>query len=187
MPKAKKGGKPAYCRVTLRLLEPNVNPELYVSGSSALQGTASISDALPASGGQPGVRSGSMFEAAGSISSAPPASASLSSTSVMSGFHQGTASISGVLPTSGSVLVPGPSTTSEFAQLTAVMTSFVSRLDATVSRLDATQGQVSELRSIVMNSASGVYGSSAQSIPPVSCGAQAAVAASTSGIDSHRI
>jgi hypothetical protein len=64
MPKTKKGGKPAYCRVckvmhptpmgrncTIRLLELNVNPELDVSGSSTLQGTASISGALPASGG----------------------------------------------------------------------------------------------------------------------------------------
>jgi hypothetical protein len=140
MPKAKKGGKPAYCRVckvmhppptgrncTIRLLEPNVNPELDVSGSSTLPGTASISGALPAFGGQPGVRSGSLFEVTGSISGAPPASASLSSTSVMSGFHQGTASISGVLPTSGSAPSPGPSTTSELAQLTALMTFLVRR------------------------------------------------------------
>jgi hypothetical protein len=170
---------------TIHLFELHANPELDVSGSSTLQGTASISGALPASGGQPGVRSVNLFEAAGSISGAPPASASLSCTSVMSDFHQGTASSSGMLPTSGSVPSPGPSTTSELAQLTAVMTSLVSRLDATVSRLDTTQGQVSELRSIVMHSSSsGVHGSTAQNIPPVSCGAQAAVAASTSGIDS---
>jgi hypothetical protein len=197
MPKAKKGGKPDYCRVchvmhppptgrncNIRLLELNVNPELDVSGSSVLQGTASISDALPASSGPPGVRSGSLFEATGSISGAPPASASLSSTRVMSGFHQGTASISGVLPTSGSVPFPGPSTTSEIAQHTAVMTSLVSRLDATVSRLDATQGQVSELSSIFRDSSSGVHDSSAQSILPVCRDAQAAAAVSTPAIDS---
>jgi hypothetical protein len=138
MPKAKtKVGKSAYCRVCkfmhppptgrnctiVHLVESNVNSELDVSGSSVLQGTASISGPLPASDGQTGVRSGSLFEATGSISGLPPALASLSSTSVLSGFHQGTASISGVLPMSGSLPRAGQARPSELALLTAVMTS----------------------------------------------------------------
>jgi hypothetical protein len=40
---------------------------------------------------------------------------------------------------------------SELSQLTTIMMSIVSRLDATVSRLDVTQSQVAELWSLVLN------------------------------------
>jgi hypothetical protein len=86
----------------------------------------------PAAVCQPGVRSSSLFKASGPISGAPLASTSLSITSVVSSFQQGTDSISGVLPSSGSLSRSGQATPSELAQLTAGMTLLVNRIDAAV-------------------------------------------------------
>jgi hypothetical protein len=77
----------------------------------------------------------------------------------------------------------GTGQNSELSQLTTIMMSIVSRLDATVSRLDVTQGQVAELRLLVVNGkpdgAPGVSDSQQTNHSiPVSCGVQAAAAAS---------
>jgi hypothetical protein len=74
---------------------------------------------------------------------------------------------------------------SELSQLTAIMMSIVGRLDVTVSRMNVTQGQVAELRSLVVNGkpdGAPCVSDSQQTTHsiPVSCGLQAAAAASVS-------